>query len=398
MQTATAERARAELASHLRARCGEIEEAVLNRAHAVSAPSDLDPIYAEGLRAAVSAAIDYGLAAIELGEERSPAPPLVLLAQARMAARTGVRLDTVLRRYVAGHALLGDFLIEEAEGGRLLHGAELQRLLRAQAALFDRLIAAVSEEYVREARVRPDSSERRRSERIERLLAGELVDTSRLDYDFATHHLGAIAKGPGAAEALRDLATAIDRRLLAIRRDDETVWAWLGGRRAVDPEEVERIAHRGRLTHLSLAIGEPALGLPGWRLTHHQARAALPVALRGSQAFVRYADVALLASQLQNDLLATSLRELYLKPLARERDSGRLARETLRAYFAAGRNAASAAAALGISRQAVNSRLQTIEQAIGRPLFACAAELEAALNIEALDPPQPKTPVFTSST
>jgi hypothetical protein len=33
----------------------------------------------------------------------------------RLAARKGVRLDTVLRRYLAGYTLFGDFLIEETE-------------------------------------------------------------------------------------------------------------------------------------------------------------------------------------------------------------------------------------------------------------------------------------------
>jgi hypothetical protein len=146
----TIEQARAKVALRLEARREEIEAAVMTRVYAVADPSDLDPTYAEGLKAAVTAAVDYGLLAIELGEERSSSPPPILLAQARLAARAGVPLDTVLRRYFAGHALLGDFLIEVAEEGRPLTGATLRRLLRAQAALFDGLIATVSEEYGRE--------------------------------------------------------------------------------------------------------------------------------------------------------------------------------------------------------------------------------------------------------
>lgn len=48
-----------------------------------------------------------------------------------------------------------------------------------------------------------------------------------------------------------------------------------------------------------------------------------------------------------------SLGQLYLEPLARERDGGQMARETLRAYFGAERNGASAAPVLGVSRQTV---------------------------------------------
>src|SRR4051812_23940055 len=105
------EKPRIELSSRLRARRPEIDQAVLTRILAVSDLNEsvdldsLDPEYLEGLRAATSAAVDYGFAVLEYGEERAPPPPPVLLAQARLAARYGVGLDTVLRRYSAGFVL-----------------------------------------------------------------------------------------------------------------------------------------------------------------------------------------------------------------------------------------------------------------------------------------------------
>ena len=57
-----------------------------------------------------------------------------------MAARHGVGLDTVVRRYFAGYGLLSEFVVEEAEEGGLAEKLGLSRLLRGQAALFDRLI------------------------------------------------------------------------------------------------------------------------------------------------------------------------------------------------------------------------------------------------------------------
>jgi hypothetical protein len=390
-RSASFEQARAELSTRLRERRPEIEQAVLTRAFAVSDTSEpvdldsLDPTYLQGLRSAIAAAVDYGLEVIERGEERALSPPPVLLAQARLAARYGVGLDTVLRRYCAGYVLLFDFLIEEAERSGL-RGTTLQRLLRTQAAL-DRLLAAVSEEYAREERERPGTTEQRRVERVERLLAGELLDTSELAYEFEANHIALLAAGPGAANALRKLATALDCRLLTACRGEETLWAWLGARRAPDPEELGRHARALWPEGATLAIGEPAQGLPGWRLSHRQAKAALPIALRGPDFFVRYADVALLASVLQDDLFATSLRQIYLEPLERERDGGEVARETLRAYFAAGRNVSSAAAALAINRNTVASRLRAVEATIGRPLGSCGPELETALRLGDLDDP-----------
>ena len=46
---------------------------------------------------------------------------------------------------------------------------------------------------------------------------------------------------------------------------------------------------------VALAIGEPGQGLAGWRFSHRQAAAALPIALHSDRTHTRYADVALLA-------------------------------------------------------------------------------------------------------
>jgi hypothetical protein len=375
--------ARATLAARLRVRWAEIEQAAMARLYAVAAPPKAPgPEYLEGLRAAACAALEYLVDAVELGEERSPPPPAEVLIQARQAARCDVSLDTVLRRCFAGYTLFGDFLMQEAEDSEELDGAAMKCLLRSQAALFDRLVAAVTDEYTREAETRLSSTAERRAERIGRLLAGELLDTPGLNYDFDAHHLGVIAKGPGAAEALRGLAGALDRRVLLVEREEDMVWAWLGGGRALDSEQLAAGLCSAWPEQACLALGEPAQGLEGWRLSHRQAKATLPIALRSPDKVTRYGTVALLASALQDDLLTVSLRELYLAPLERERDGGALAKATLRAYFDTNRNVSSAAHILKVSRQTVENRLRKIDQLIGQPGGKDTAGLEIALQLE----------------
>ncbi len=384
-------RDRVALRARLEARRSEIEGAIIARVYAIADPGNADPAYLEGLRDAVSVALDYELEAIESGEERALPPPPTLRAQARMAARSGIALDTVLRRYVAGYTLLGDFLVREAIALGLSGDAVSAQLLEGRAALFDRLLAAVSEEYADECASHTDSSEQRRAERIERLLAGEQRDRSGIGYDFEGHHLGLVADGRRAAEAIRGLAAALDCRMLIVRRGEESTWAWLGSRRPRDAAEVERQIRASAGARATFAIGEPAAGLDGWRLTHRQAAAALPVALRRGDIAVRYADVALLASIMRDTLLATSLHQLYLAPLESERDRGEAARETLRAYCAAERNVSSTAAALGVTRRAVSYRLQAIEGRLGRRLPAIASEIEIALTLEQFGGASPDT-------
>jgi hypothetical protein len=370
------------LASRLRERLPEIQGAIATRVYAISDPREIaDPAYLQGLNAALAAAIDYRLAVLEVGERHAPAVPPVLLAQARLDARDGVSLDTVLRRYFAGNSLFGDFLVEEA-GRAEIPSSALRRLLAAQATLGDRLLAAVSAEHAREANIWPSSTAERRRECVKSLLAGELVDHSELGYDLDAHHLAVMAKGEGAPEAMRVLAGRLDRRLLAVCREEEPVWAcWLGGRSPLEAERALRTLDEICPERVFVAVGEPGEGLSGWRLSHRQAKAALPIAERRGQAVLRYADVALLASIARDDLVAASLRQLYLEPLERARDRGGVGRETLRAYFAAERNISSTAAALGVDRRTVTNRIRAVEDLLGRSLKDCSTELEIALRL-----------------
>jgi hypothetical protein len=375
------------LAARLRERLPELEATIATRAYAISDPRQVpDPAYLQGFAAALPAALEYALAALELGERRLPEMPVALLAHARLAARDGVAVDTVMRQYFAANGLFADFLAAEAERAEV-DGPALRRLLGTQATLFDRLLAALSEEYAREARNRPANVGERRRECVKRLLAGELVDSSELGYDLEARHLGVMAKGEGAQELMRELASRLDRNLLAVCREEEPLWAcWLGGRRPLAAERVVRAATEIGPGRLVLTVGEPAAGLAGWRLSHRQAKAMLPLAERAGAPVLRYAEAAVLAAVLGDELAAESLRRLYLEPLEASRDGGAAARETLRAYFAAARNVSSTAAALGVDRRTVRNRIGAIEQLIGRPIGAAATDLELALRLDSLSP------------
>lgn len=377
---------RAALAARLRARREEIEAAILARVDSVSDPPEVvGSQYAEALRGAVGTAVEYGLSTIELGAERAPAVPPELLTQARLSARSGVGLDTVLRRYFAGFAVLGDFLLQEAESGPVLQPAAVQEMLGDLSSLLDRLAVDVAGEHSRVSHESRSSAELRRAGLVKGLLEGESVDALGLSYELECHHLAALARGAGAGEALRRLAAALDARLLLVPRGEEAVWAWLGSQQRLDPERALRQAGECRSGGLTIALGEPGRRLEGWRLSHRQAKAALSVALAGPDRVVRYADVAMLASIAQDELLVASLQQLYLEPLARHRGGSEVLRRTLRAYFNAQRNSTSAASSLGVSRKTVTNRLAVVEERLGRPIASCVAELEAALCLEELE-------------
>jgi sugar diacid utilization regulator len=219
-------------------------------------------------------------------------------------------------------------------------------------------------------------------EQVEALLGGERLDAAGLRYDLDATHVALIAVGPEAAEVVDEILTGMSDSLVVWPRP-QTAWCWAAGRDGFGEAAMRAISAvppRGT----RLAAGEPASGLAGWRLTHHQARAALPVALRGPVPAVRYRDVALVATLLKDELLATSLRRLYLEPLEAARGGGEELRLTLRAYFAADRNLTVAAERVGVTRQAVARRLRAVEERLGRPIAALGADLEIALRLQAV--------------
>jgi hypothetical protein len=375
--------ARLELSSRLKARKAEIEKETLIRLLATAGPRELsDVAYLDGLRAAVSAALEYSFAVIESGADWIPQVPLPVLMQARLAARSGVSLQAVLRRYFAGYILLGNFLMQEGSG--LLDATELNRLLGTQELVFNRLLDAVTEEHTRELRSRPITADQRLAARIEKLVNGEFVDVSDLGYDINGCHLALVASGAGARDVVKRLSASIDGTLLLVPRGEQIVWAWLGSRRPQNADRVLPHFSKSWPSDLSLAFGEPDHGSAGWRLSHHQARAAISIAVRGPEPIVRYGDVPLLIAALGDETLAESLRRIFLQPLRNERDGGAALRATLRAYFSTGGKSSAAASALGVSRQTVNSHLRAVERHIGRQLGHCAAEVHTALRLEDL--------------
>jgi hypothetical protein len=373
---------RSGLVTRLRARQAELEEAIVARVRAVSEPvGNEDAEYVAGLQAAIRAAVDHSLASMEQGEEWSGPIPSAAAIQARRAARYGVSLDAVLRRYAAGDRLLADFIMDEADR---FPSHALRQVLRMQGAVLDRLMASIATEYLDEIDRAGRSPGQRRAERVQRLLDGAPAGPAELDYELNAWHVGVIATGARATQAIEGMVESLGSSLLLVSGRDKSVWAWLGGQRRLAIADIERSLSDQGVDGVSLAIGEPAKGIAGWRMTHWQAQRALWVALRRPRPLTRYADVLLLAPAMRDDVMARSLAEIYLLPLTSQRDGGAMSRETLRTYFAAGRNAATAAVVLKVNRHTVERRLHKIETSLGRPLHTCQAELEVALRLEAL--------------
>jgi hypothetical protein len=382
---------RVDVAERLRARRSEIEATIFARIRddAFGHIGDDEGEYVAGLRAAVSAAVELAVEAIERGEGTVGAIPAAATEQARRAARFGVSLDTVLRRYIAGHALMADFIMEEADSSGFSgdEGVLRQELRTTQTPLLENLTASIVEEYNRELERVGRLPEQRRAELISRLLDGKQpdgLDSREVDYDFDGWHIGLIVTGERATVFIRAVKAALGCERLAIPGGGQTMWVWFGRRRKPGAADLKRLSI-DRPEGVSVAMGEPRQGIEGWRLTHREAEAALPVALRRAPGLTRCSDVLLEAAILKDEALAGSLVETFLLPLDGLGYRGQTARDTLRAYFETKRNVSSTANRLGVVRNTVENRLREIEERLGRPLHTCSAQLEVALRLEDLD-------------
>lgn len=373
---------RGRIVNGLRRRRPEIEQAISTRIDS-SVPHLAgrdDPDYKAGLQDAITAVVDYSLDAIERGPDWSGplSPPAA--AQARRAARAGVNLGTIQRRYFVGHREFGEFVTQEAErAGFLTNGEVVHHLRRTREALLEHLLAAVELEYNDE---RESMGSSRRSEIVRRLLMGESVeptDLAELDYEIDTYwHLGLIASGAGVEEIVQTMKRRYGCKCLYVSLNSR-VCAWLSMQEPLNHNR-EHLSPNG-YDELSVGIGEPGKGFDGWWLTHHQAMAAFAVALQRLERVAWYADSRLLSAALQNETLARSLRQRYLIPLGGQKDGGAKLRRTLRTYIDCECNATSAAHGLRVGRHTVESRVRIAERLIGANLRECLPELDVALRL-----------------
>jgi hypothetical protein len=346
-----------------------------------------DAQFVSGQREVLSACLDCGLLAIEDGEEWSRLTPPIVVIQERRAVRNGVGLTNRMDRYLAAYQRAWDFVLEEV-GHSSIPDRHRMMLLReasrAAASLLTSLLREVTDVHFGELRRGTQTRAQRLAELVRKILAGEPVDVRELDYDFDVEHVGMIATGVDAEKALNALVKRFGRQLLAVPQDDGTVWAWLGGRPNLSAADIGLHLRDGAYANMAVVIGRPAAAIAGFRQTHRLAQAARLVARRGLQRITLYDDVELAAHAVHDDAFAISLVEKYIAWLDRD-PHGAMLRQTLKAFFDAGRNEGKAAKVLGRHRHTVERRLDRVEKIIGRPLYTCYAAVEVALMLAELE-------------
>jgi hypothetical protein len=307
-------------------------------------------------------------------------------AAARALARVG-ELRLFAPGYRAAQLVLWEAWFALVEDDQALGPSERRVLLARGSAFFFRYADLLSDwaaGIYREERARIGASNGERRFRAVRALLGAEPPTgpsADLDLDLNQHHLGLLAWGPSGEEAARALATLLGRPLLLVAPLETSWWGWISGHQPFEAAELRAIESFEPSEGAGLAVGLQEAGSRGFRATHRQAQRARALAPSGSRVLIRYADVAVEALASENEEEARSFVERELGEIGDDSVTSRRIRETVAAYFAAGHNAASAAATLGVHEQTVANRLRTAEERLGHPIGARRVELELALRL-----------------
>lgn len=375
---------RDEFSNQIEADQDAIADAIFDRILQALSVEHPEALLALRLRKAADAYCDYSIQAVKLGARSKSGVPVALLDASRVAADLDTSAASLVSAWSAAATIVTGALIDASNRVAPPHQSMLTEVLRAHAMASEHLIHATVQEFERCNVVADYGRGPQQVVRLKRLLAGEFVDVSDLPYRFENFHLGVILSGTRSRKDLAALSSGIDAQLLLASPEETMSWAWFGARneRCLRELSAERVQSAGGFA----AVGEVGHGLPGWRLTHRQALAAFPIAIRSSKNPVYYRNNELFVAMLRDRVLAQSLFQRYLEPLLRQAAPGQILIETLSSYFESEHNTSTTAETMGVTTRTITKRLRAAEVLMEQAIDPIAAEFMAVMKMAKIEP------------
>ncbi|MGW6194581.1 PucR family transcriptional regulator [Kribbella sp. NPDC055110] len=326
------------------------------------------------------------------------ATPFAAEEYARRLAQRGVAPIALVRAYRLGQQLVLDWAFDE-----LTRDADQPVALAAGRIIVDttfRYIDRISEQVVsayESERVRWLANRNTvRKAMIEELVRGDPVDLAvaeaALSHRLRQNHVGVVlwstSKSTGD-EDLRELERLLQQAATAagcsgqplfVPRDRSTGWGWIPLGRSRAAIAVEGDADPNHW----IAVGSPAAGPDGFRVTHLEALRAQQVALaardRAEQVTAFTDPQVRTAAMMAADLEGTSrLVWNALGPLAADTESAARSRETLLVFLEEKGSYLATAERIHLHKNTVKYRVDKALEERGRPLDDERLELELAL-------------------
>ena len=321
---------------------------------------------------------------------------------ARRLAQRGVPVAALLRAYRIGSARFQDWCLQElgrrTTNASIISAAGL-RIAATTASYIDKVSEEVLSAYESEKENWLRNQSAARAARVRALLRNEPVDVDSseaiLGYRLRQRHLGVVTWMTGAVaggdsigrleHATADMAAGArcDGRPMFIPQDEFSAWAWLplGARRdiAVPAPSIKSVPGSDRIR---FAVGEPALGVTGFRRTHQQALNAQAVALAAGPSgplvtsFGEVAPLALMSGSIE--LLQAWVIEILGALAADDEHNARL-RDTLRVFLQENGSYKTTAERLVLHKNTVQYRVRKAEEGLGRSVSQNRLHIELAL-------------------
>lgn len=326
------------------------------------------------------------------------ATPFAAEEYARRLAQRGVPPIALVRAYRLGQQQVLDWAFDELTGdtdqavalaaGRII----LDTTFRYIDRISEQVVTAYESERVRWLANRNTV----RKAMIEELLRGDPVDLAvaegALSYRLRQNHVGVVlwctSKSTGDDD-LRQLERLLQQAATAagcsgqpmfVPRDRSTGWGWIPLGRGHAPITVEGDTDG---THW-IAVGSPAAGADGFRVTHLEALRAQQVALaagdRAQQVTVYTDPQVRTAAMMAADLEGTRrLVRNALGSLAADNETAARLRETLQVFLTEKGSYLATAERIHLHKNTVKYRVDKALEERGRPLDDERLELELAL-------------------
>jgi len=324
---------------------------------------------------------------------------------ARRLAQRGISSIALVRAYRLGQQLILAWSLEEIarqETDPQVAYAAAQAFTDLTFDYVDSISEQVVEEYEAEREKWLDNRNTVRAAVLKELVAGDTVDVataeSALSYRLRQRHLGVLlwssesATSTGALRQLERLLLQLGKAVgttsqpLFYPTDRSTAWGWIPLGRSRDElalASLQTVLERAD-AGLHAAVGTPAAGAPGFRITHLEATRAQQVALAAQSSALRltaFTDPEVRAAA----MLATDLdgaRRLVAKALgalAADTEGALRLRDTLLVFLAEKGSYTATADRIHLHKNTVKYRVDKAIEGRGRPLDDERLELELAL-------------------
>jgi DNA-binding PucR family transcriptional regulator len=344
-----------------------------------------DPGFMDMARESIVANLEAVVDGLMSGRDQPAQLPPGAVEEALIAARQRMPWMLIDRTYRIGHAVLWEQLLGEVETWRLPSAERVDLLRVTSHFLFqyvDRVTGGLAEVHQAERDRQIRGRERRRIAWVREVLADVAGAGSGGDYELGRQHLAAIAWGAEPERAITELGQRLGAAVLIVPGQSGSTWGWLGSS-SVRPAWPSLSRALPLPADTFLALGAPAAGADGFRLSHRQALEAARVLRLTGAPLGAYDDLSLEALVLRDERAARDFMQRELGPLLDDGKRTQILLETLRAYTESNWNAASTGARLAVHERTVGYRLATIEERLGHPLAARREEIGIALRLQA---------------